>query len=106
MSVAYSNSMFQQFVVPTIAIDPESCYGVPTRDEELAEIADIIVDKFEKGNEWGAYEEASAITDNDEKLKLWSILKPHSKLRAALKKMGEEEREKQNAIEGKPRDVP
>lgn len=100
MSVAYRTALFQQFVVPTMAIDPESGYGVPTRDDEIAELADIIVDKFEKGNEWGAYEEASTITDNDEKLKLWSLLKPHSKLRAALKKMGEEERTKQKELGG------
>jgi len=98
MSVAYRTALFQQFVVPTMAVDPESGIGVPTHEEELAEIADIIVDKFENGNSWGAYEEYSTLTDNEDKLKVWSILKPHSKLRAALKEHGEAERKKQEAL--------
>lgn len=98
-SVAYRTALFQQFVVPTMAIDPESGIGVPTREEELAELADIIIDKFESGNTWGAYEEYMALKDNDDKLAVWSILKPHSKLRAAIKAHGAEETEKQKVIE-------
>lgn len=89
-SVAYRTALFQQFVVPTMAIDPESGLGVPTREEELEDIAMIVVEKFEAGNEWGAFEECEAVTDADDKARLWSFLKPHSKLRAALKKMAEE----------------
>jgi hypothetical protein len=99
MSVAYRTALFQQFVVPTMAVDPESGVGVPTRDEELEELADIMVDKFEKGNAWGAYEEYSNLKDNDEKLKIWGLLKPHSKLRASLKDHGDAERGEQAALE-------
>jgi ERF superfamily len=101
MSVAYRTALFQQFVVPTMAIDPDTGYGVPTREEELEDLAHVIVEKFEAGNSWGAYEEYSALEDNDEKLKVWSVLKPHSKLRAALKEHGEAERKKQEELNGK-----
>jgi hypothetical protein len=97
-SVAFRTALFQQFVVPTMAIDPESGAGVPTRDEELEEIADIMLDKFEKGNAWGAYEEYATLSDNEEKLKIWGMLKPHSKLRASLKEFGEAERKKQEEM--------
>ena len=94
-SVAYRTALFQQFVVPTMAIDPESGLGVPSRDEEIEDIAMTIVQKFDDGNEWGAFEEYATLDDNDEKLKLWSLLKPHSKVRAAIKRMGEEQRAKE-----------
>lgn len=97
-SVAYRTALFQQFVVPTMAIDPESGLGVPTRDEELEEIAMSAVEKFDSGNEWGAYEEVAAVTDTEEQLKLWSLLKPHSKLRASIKAHAAEERKRQEGI--------
>lgn len=92
LSVAYRTALFQQFVVPTMAIDPETNLGVPTRQDELEDIAMSMVEKFEQGNEWGAYEEISPITDNEEKLFIWGLLKPHSKLRAAMKRLAEQER--------------
>ena len=100
-SVAFRTALFQQFIVPTMAIDPESGLGVPTRDEELEEIAASAVDKFEAGNEYGAYEEVSVITNSEEQLKLWSLLKPHSKLRASIKAHAAQERANQDAPAGK-----
>lgn len=98
-SIAFRTALFQQFVVPTMAIDPETNLGVPSRQDELEDIAMTMVEKFDKGNEWGAFEEVSAITDNEEKLFIWGLLKPHSKLRAAMKRLGEEERKKQQQLE-------
>lgn len=98
-SVAFRTALFQQFVVPTMAIDPETNLGVPSRQDELEDIAMTMVEKFDQGNEWGAFEEVSAITDNEEKLYIWGLLKPHSKLRAAMKRLGEEERKKQQQLE-------
>lgn len=98
MSVAYRTALFQQFIVPTMAIDPDTGYGVPTRAEELEELAHLIVEKFEAGNTWGAFEEYSTLTDNEEKLAVWGHLKPHSKLRASIKTMGEAERKRQEEL--------
>lgn len=98
MSVAYRTALFQQFIVPTMAIDPDTGYGVPTRAEELEELANLIVEKFEAGNTWGAFEEYSTLTDNEEKLAVWGHLKPHSKLRASIKTMGEAERKRQEEL--------
>lgn len=92
MSVAYRTALFQQFVVPTMAIDPESGLGVPTRQDELEDVVMAMVEKFDAGNSWGAYEEWCGITDNEEKLFVWGLLKPHSKLRAEMKRLSEEER--------------
>lgn len=92
MSVAYRTALFQQFVIPTMAIDPESGLGVPTRQDELEDIAMAMVEKFDAGNAWGAYEEWRSIQDNEEALFVWGLLKPHSKLRAEIKRLTEEER--------------
>ena len=91
-SVAYRTALFQQFVVPTMAIDPETGELVLTRSEELQEIADAMIQKFNDGNEWGAFEEFKAVTDSEEILKIWSVLRPHSKLRSAIKRMNDEEK--------------
>lgn len=97
MSVAFRTALFQQFVVPTMAIDPESGLGVPTRQDELEDIAMAMVEKFDSGNAYGAYEEWCGLTDNEEKLIVWGLLKPHSKLRAEMKRLGEEERKGEKA---------
>lgn len=55
--------------------------------------ASIAVAKFKKGDQIGAYEEISGITDSDEKLYLWQILKAESALRAFIKKHAQELRE-------------
>lgn len=49
--------------------------------------ASIAVARFNKGDEVGAYEEVSGITDEEEKRFLWKALASHSALRAALKKL-------------------
>jgi hypothetical protein len=51
--------------------------------------------KFGKGDQIGAYEEISGITDADEKLYLWQVLKAESALRAFIKKHAQELRETQ-----------
>lgn len=57
------------------------------RVEIIRDAADKAIAQFEAGNEIAAYEEVSGITEVDEKLYLWNYLKPHSKLRASLKRM-------------------
>lgn len=54
---------------------------------------------FNEGDELGAYGEASGITDNEEKEALWSILRPHSALRACIKRMAAEERAAQERLD-------
>lgn len=90
-SVAFRTALFQQFVVPTMAIDPEA-EAAAEHQSHIEDISMAMVEKFDAGNEWGAYEEWSGLTDNEDKLAVWSMLKPHSKLRSAIKRMGEEEK--------------
>jgi hypothetical protein len=47
----------------------------------------------------GAYGEVSGITDNEEKLALWGVLKPHSALRSAIKRLSDAERAAQAQID-------
>jgi hypothetical protein len=62
---------------------------------ELA--ASLAVGKFKRGDEIGAYEEISGITDADEKLFLWQTIKTESALRAFIKKHAQALREAETA---------
>lgn len=68
------------------------------RKSILEDVAATMVEKYEGGNEWGSYEEYMTLADNEEKIFVWGLLKPHSKLRAAVKRLGEEEKRKQKAL--------
>ncbi len=69
----------------------------PEVQEGLRRIANSIVDLWNSGNEWGAFEAAEGISDPEEKVALWSLLKPHSKLRSRLKEMAQEAKQKEAA---------
>lgn len=59
----------------------------PARAKVIRAAAGAALQKFNEGDEFGAYGEVSAIEENEEKLALWSILRPHPTLRAALKRL-------------------
>ena len=63
----------------------------PARATVVRHVARAALQLFNEGDEFGAYGEACAITDNEEKLALWSVLKPHSALRSAIKRLAESE---------------
>lgn len=63
----------------------------PTRATVVRNVARAALQLFNEGDEVGAYGEVSGLTDNEEKLALWGILKPHSALRSAIKRMAEQE---------------
>lgn len=73
----------------TIRLDGE-------RETVLRLAASAAVVKFRKGDQIGAYEEISGITDSDEKTYLWQLLKPESALRAFIKKHAAELRESES----------
>lgn len=63
----------------------------PRRQSYLADIAEIIKEKFGQGEgEWGAFEEYQQITDGEERVALWSLLP--SNIRSSIKKTGEANR--------------
>jgi hypothetical protein len=63
------------------------------RETVIRLAASAAVVKFKKGDQIGAYEEISGITDADEKVFLWQVLKSESALRAFIKKHAQELRE-------------
>lgn len=84
-------------------LDQPKNFGLsPERAKVIRAAAGSALQKFNEGDEFGAYEEVCWIDDNDELQALWSILKPHSALRSSLKRSAAEERKKQEELEAKP----
>lgn len=61
----------------------------PDRKAVITDCADAMRERWAADDLMGAYEIAIAITDSEEKTALWDLLKPDSKLRAALKAHGD-----------------
>jgi hypothetical protein len=61
----------------------------PERARIIRLVADACIAKQAAGNDYGAFEEAAVITDQEERLLLWDYLKPHSKVRTAIKQQAE-----------------
>ena len=57
------------------------------RESIVYDVATAIKDRMSANDEIGAYEEASGITDSEEKQLLWSLL--DSKTRSAIKKQAD-----------------
>lgn len=67
----------------------------PARVDVLVAVADAMREAYARDDIVGAYEEYMGLTDNDEKMYVWNLLKPDSALRAAVKKHGESLKGKQ-----------
>lgn len=82
------------------ALDQKGNLGLsPARYKVIRQVAGAALQLFNENDEIGAYGEACAITDNEEKLALWAILKPHSALRSSLKRLADEERAAQAELD-------
>src|SRR6185295_4726894 len=71
----------------------------PARAKVVREVARAALQLFNEGDDVGAYGEVSALTDNEEKLALWGVLKPHSALRSTIKRLADEEKAAQAKLE-------
>jgi phage recombination protein Bet len=81
-------------------IDAPGNFGLsPQRSKVIRSAANSALQHFNEGDEAGAFEEVEWIDDNDEKQALWAVLKPHSALRAAIKRLALEAKAKQDAID-------
>jgi phage recombination protein Bet len=81
------------------ALDQPKNLGLsPARYKIVRKTACEALQLFNEDDEMGAYGVANAIIEEQERLALWSILKPHSALRACLKRLGEEERAREDAL--------
>jgi hypothetical protein len=108
MSAAYKYAAFQAFAIPTEGDNDADAAThevvarrpiyepIPGDREQIIQLAaSLAVAKWKKGDQLGAYEEVSGITDNDEKQRLWQYLKNESALRSFIKKHAQELREKE-----------
>ena len=85
------------------ALDQPRNFGLtPARAKVIRAAAAEAIQKFNEDDEYGAYEAVVWIDDNAEKEALWSILKPHSALRSAIKRLAAEERARQAELDAKP----
>lgn len=64
----------------------------PEQIEKLKEIASEVVTFAEAGNWDDAFATYDNISDNEERVAVWSILGPHSGIRSQIKKIGEQKR--------------
>lgn len=62
------------------------------RQNFLMDLAEIIKEKQKDGNAWGAFEEYSGLSDQEERVAIWAILP--SDVRSSIKKLSEESRTK------------
>jgi recombination protein RecT len=69
------------------------------RAKIVRSVARAALQHFNEGDEVGAYGEVCGIEDNEEKLALWGILKPHSALRSSIKRMADEEAAAQKRLQ-------
>jgi hypothetical protein len=113
MSAAYKYAAFQAFAIPTEGDNDADAhtYDVapkPTRDVSpdrvavVRRVADACIAKHAAGDDWGCYDEAITIKDNEEKQLLWDYLHSHSSVRSAIKQMAandEETKKKMDAAE-------
>ena len=62
-------------------------------------IADAIIAAHAKDDRWKMYETWVGIADNEDKLAVWDMLKPHSKVRSAIKEQAEIEKSTERQTE-------
>lgn len=105
MSAAYKYVCLQSFCIPTqgdndadattheVTPRAETLDVPPARAQIVRAVADACIAKHAAGDEWACFDEASGITDSEEKLLLWSYLKSHSKVRSSLKVYADLERQ-------------
>lgn len=81
-------------------LDQPKNFGLtPVRAKIIRAAAGEALQKFNENDEFAAYEVVSWIDDGAEQEALWSILRPHSALRSAIKRQAAEERARQTKID-------
>jgi phage recombination protein Bet len=80
-------------ISPTKDITPTGM--TPKREQEIRAACDKAVELFAggEGDEIAAYEQVSGLDDSEEVLFAWNYMKPHSKLRSAIKRLQAADRE-------------
>ena len=83
-------------------LDQPKNFGLtPARAVVVRACAGAALQRFNELDDDGAYGEVEGITDNAERLALWEILKPHSALRAAIKRLAAAAAEREKELRAK-----
>lgn len=91
------NAAVRQRVVPEENRTAALLKTIPEDRELILKLAaSAAIVKWKKGDQLGAYEEISGITEQEEKNRLWQHLKDESALRAFIKKHAQALRETEN----------
>lgn len=98
-AIHHLNTDGEEGVEPIINNDPledQPNFGLtPQAAKVVREAARNTLQKFNEGDEYGAYQEVEELQqDNAKLMALWSVLKPHSALRSALKRVAAEIKER------------
>lgn len=78
---------------------PRNLGLTPERAKVIRAAAGEAIQKFNENDELAAYEAVEWIDNNEEKMALWSILKPHSALRSCLKRKAQEAADAQKRLD-------
>ena len=84
-------------ISPTKSAPGEVSSITQDRQMVIRAACDLASELFNEGNEVAAYEQVSGLSDSDEVLFAWNCMKPHSKLRTAIKRMQAADREASKA---------
>lgn len=104
-AIHHLNTDGEEGVEPIINNDPledQPNFGLtPQAAKVVREAARNALQKFNEGDEYGAYQEVEELQqDNAKLMALWSVLKPHSTLRSALKRIAAEIKERDAKLAG------
>ena len=69
----------------------------PQRYKVVRKTAGAMLQAFHEDNEYRVFEEYMGIEDNDERMALWAILRPHPAVRACVKRQADAIKEQTQA---------
>jgi len=77
--------------------DGNAAVAPPAYQAKIAKVAKECIRLHAADDGWGCYEAASQVTDQEERLYLWELLRAHSSVRSMIKEYAELERKTEKA---------
>jgi hypothetical protein len=80
-------------VVGDVDDDGAAAVQKPSYEAKIAKVAKACIAAHAADDGWGCYEAASGVTDHEERLYLWELLRDHSAVRSMIKEYAEYEKQ-------------